>query len=143
LPDAPRPDAAPIPVDAAVVIAVDAAVAVTPVVATGRIRGRVLRKGTTTTYPEVTVQLAGLDDPSISRSVTTGPAKKGAYALENLPAGAYRLYIFDEQSGRDGATEVVVRTGQLVKLDLDLTQIPMRRRPPKPYGAPPARRRIV
>lgn len=142
-PDAPTPDAPP--PDAMVVV--DAAPPLPPDAAIrhkGKVTGRVFRKdGTSERYPEIWLTLASAADPSFVRRTTAGPAKKGAYELADVPPGNYVLYIADETYDGDAQMTVAVKRDEHVKLDIDLNRIALRVRPPKPYGAPPARRRVV
>jgi Carboxypeptidase regulatory-like domain len=136
-PDAP-PDAAPVVVDAAV----DAPPA-PPAQGKGKISGRVFSKvGANTVYYDVGLQLIS-SDRTVIRYAGTNSAQQGAYELQDLPPGTYKLHISDNTQDADAELDVVVGRDQSVKLDIDLARIAMRLRPAKPYGAPPARRRLV
>lgn len=136
--DAATPDtAAPIAPDAA------SMVDLTPVKGKASIRGRVFRSHPQgTIYHEIGLSLVS-PDRSVMLYVATSAALQGTFDFKDVPAGTYKLYIADNTNDGDGELEVVVKSDEILKLDIDLNQVLLRRRPPKPYGAPPARRRVV
>jgi len=135
-PDAPRPlDAAvatPIPIDAP------------QVKHKSKVVGHVFRADPDgRAYHDVNLYLVNASDPTISRYGATSGSLKGAFELTDVPPGNYKLHIADNTNDGDGVMDVTVKKDQVVKLEIDLNRIALRRRPPKPYGAPPARRRVV
>lgn len=140
-PDAPPPDATVV-VDAAPPLPPDAAVP--QVKHKGKIVGRVFRADPDgPAYHDISLYLVSVADPSVNRYATTGPSVKGRYEITDVPPGTYKLHIADNTRDGDGVMDVVIKKDQTLKLDVNLNQIALRRRPPKPYGAPPARRRVV
>lgn len=131
--------------DAAVPMMRDAAptVDLTPVKGKASIRGRVFRSHPQgTIYHDIGLSLVS-PDRSVMLYVATSAALKGTFDFKDVPAGTYKLYIADNTSDGDGEMEVVLKSDEILKLDIDLNGVSLRVRPAKPYGAPPARRRLV
>ena len=93
--------------------------------------------------------IAGVTVHATSRSTPDGPGFTaisgidGRYMLENMPAGVYDLdyYIDDLHLQRGG---IAVRGGVVERIDQRIVTVrPEHHIQAKPYGAPPARRRIV
>lgn len=111
-------------------------------VANGEVRGHVLRHDGTPArgafvnlYSEALRATAGRD----SISVQVGP--DGRFAFPDVPPGRYRIAV--SGLGESPKFEVRAREAAVVKLELDKPKPVDPRQMAKPYGAPPARRRIV
>jgi len=109
----------------------------------GQVRGRVVRDdgqpaggNSVSLYGE---QLRSSHDGIDSISVLADPT--GNFHFDNVPPGEYRIAT----SGLGKEPHVVVRAGQAAVLTLELEPPPKfdPNQAAKPYGAPPARGRIV
>jgi hypothetical protein len=78
---------------------------------------------------------------STGDALTTVTDDKGAFGFNDIPPGEYRMAV----AGKKKQRTVVVRAGKAVVLEVDLDEPPPidTRHMAKPYGAPPARRRLV
>ena len=109
-----------------------------PITANGAIRGTV-RDDSGRLMPRFRLQLSG------SRTTTTDA--NGVFTFDDLPPGRYQVEYGTPYGGRRGPeyTDAVVKAGEVSRVDIQLPPPPPPDRGPccKPYGAPPARRRIV
>lgn len=92
--------------------------------------------------------IAGVTVHAVPRAAPTGPGftaitdERGHYKLENLPSGSYEVtyYYLELQTTR----HVEVREGVAEQVDERVNiQEPRHHEVDMPYGAPPARRRVV
>jgi len=113
---------------------------------TGRIEGTLTE--TSTNQPQDGQQVALVNNATHARLVvTTDPA--GHYMFDNVEPGDYTL-VWDETGNPRRPSRRVsahVADGAQVKLDITITWQPQQQQHhnniPMPYGAPPARRRVV
>jgi hypothetical protein len=131
-----------VPHDAATAPAADAATAARPMPDRqhlGTLRGRITRAGQP--LGNTPLRAIRLETPGFVRDSSTDA--DGAYSFDDLPIGTYRLEIL-VASIRDGWRDIGVPEGVVTTLDIDASVIVHERVPEaKPYGAPPARRRVV
>lgn len=109
---------------------------------TGAVKGQVLRHdGEPLSNASITLYSEQLRTNADGRdSISTQLNAKGEFRVENLPPGDYRLGL----SALSGSPRFTVRLGQVTVLSIELDKPKRDPRPmAKPYGAPPARRRIV
>jgi hypothetical protein len=115
-----------------------------PTVGTGRIRGIVRRSGPPLANT-VLVDLVPLDGTSGGGTVETD--RQGRFVFDKLQPGHYQLQLGGHVSGREPppSIHVDVADGSDQEVVLQLRSPPPVDRGPccKPYGAPPARRRVV
>lgn len=139
---APRQDPAPppLPPPADPAVARDAAVAATDAPAaagSGSIRGRVLVDGQPRPYIAVSVVHATTGQAASAQS-----DMQGAYVIDGLDPGEYRLTARLTNERRPPIEQrVTVRAGEATTVDL--AAVHAHRSIKQPYGAPPARRRVV
>ena len=105
-----------------------------PAIADAVIRGRVTNADTGAPWPNAPIELHGGPQP-----VRTTTDRNGAYVLTGLPAGQYTIVV-GVGARAQRAIQVIQSREQIVDVDVPTY---VRREMPKPYGAPPARRRIV
>lgn len=104
----------------------------------GRVHGRVID---TNGVPEVGAIVELVAGSGRFRAITDGA---GMYVITNVPAGQYTIMV---NGVRDRLIEAAAGEDRVV--DVGTYQAPVQRRPydrsniPKPYGAPPARKRTV
>jgi len=103
----------------------------------GEVRGRITRH--TGEPAQTTVYL--VTDIVGTRSPSTTTDGNGYYRFDDIPAGEYEIRV----SGSKHRVRIVVRPAQAVVLDVAQDEPPKvdTRHMAKPYGAPPARRRVV
>jgi hypothetical protein len=92
--------------------------------------------GSVTIYGEVFRQHPasnGLD------ALTVPVDASGGFVFRDIPPGVYRLAL----SGRGRQETITVRAGEAIVLELTQDKPQRLHHGAKPYGAPPARRRIV
>lgn len=123
------PPPPPLPADAAV----------TPPSSTAALSGIVTEAGTKTPIANVTVELRDAN----GRVSATNTDERGAYELVTVTPGDYQLVLRYSSYDSAGSAQQPVSVRDVpARVDVELPLI--RRAPiPKPYGAPPARRRIV
>jgi hypothetical protein len=116
-----------------------------PPVATGTIAGTVTIENTRTAINGVRVT-ATTDQQGGAATITDA---SGRYRFSNLTAGSYQLTFFQHSNQRFQPSPVVrvvqLGEGATLRVDVALPPLPPPDRGPccKPYGAPPARRRLV
>lgn len=118
----------------------DAAVAeVTPADSSASLSGVVTEAGTQIPVANVTVELRDAD----GQVAATNTDDRGAYELTSVAPGDYQLVLKYSTYDAVGSTQQAVSVREVPgRVDIAL---PISHRAPvaKPYGAPPARRRIV
>lgn len=105
----------------------------------GVLEGVVRDKWTNNPLPNVTVQLR--DQNGLVGAVNTN--ERGAYRFDRVAPGDYQLVVQFHTTDSGGSAQhpvTIFPTGSRVDVTLPTYQ---RAPTPKPYGAPPARRRIV
>ena len=114
-----------------------------PVAGSGRIVGTVLYTGTNVPWANMPVTLVPQDSEMPNRSVQTDAS--GSYVFDGLVPGAYRLMFGYSNHPRRPAPEraVNVTANDTQTVDMQIAPPPQPTHLPTPYGAPPARRRIV
>lgn len=113
----------------------------------GAVHGTVTERGGKPVPAIITV--TSTDDPSGVRTYTrtVGTDDQGRFSIDLLPPGAYTSYAgYDLRKGRmeltgDMSRQFVVKAGDDVVLDYSVELRQMSEA--MPYGAPPARRRVV
>ena len=83
-----------------------------------------------------------------SRAITTVTDAQGRYSFANVPAGTYTVSFdvaYNPRVGPQPRREVTVAEGAVQQVDMSFAPAPPPdySNVPKPYGAPPARRRVV
>lgn len=132
--------AADAPLDAAP--PADASVQAVAPVGNAKLRGRVLVSGKRTPLPGVVVILQS----AVREARTTTTDRAGRYAFDKVVADEYELKVDPDRNGGYGmaqAVMVTLKARQAKTQDVLVVPVPMRTPVPMPYGAPPARRRIV
>jgi hypothetical protein len=110
--------------------------------ANGAVKGHVVRHdgrpvaAYVTLYGQALRSVTGGSD-----SMSVSAAGDGSFSFANVPPGHYRISV----SGLGDSPELDVRAGSAAVIDLELDKPkPVdTRHMAKPYGAPPARRRVV
>jgi hypothetical protein len=105
----------------------------TPEVRTAEIHG-VVTADTGGPAINVEVRASRQGDASV---ISTRTDATGRYAFTNLPAGQYNIF-----APAGAVVQLTVTDGLRAQIDLTI-QRPKAPPPPKPYGAPPARKRVV
>ncbi len=105
-----------------------------PAIADAVIRGQVTNVDTGAPWPDAPIELHGGPQP-----IRTTTDRNGAFVLAGLPAGQYVLVVAVGARAQR-AVQVLQGRDQIVNVDVATYA---RREMPKPYGAPPARRRFV
>jgi len=134
----PAPGSASVPADAQTADAPSSDIVQRPGTA-GVLEGVVRDKWTNNPLPNVTVQLR--DQNGLVGAVNTN--ERGAYRFDGVAPGDYQLVVQFHTSDSGGSAQhpvTIVPTGSRVDVALPTYH---RAPSPKPYGAPPARRRIV
>jgi hypothetical protein len=111
-----------------------------PTAGTGSIHGTVADNGGA--VARVGVQLDGAGVPS--RRTTTD--ERGQYTFTNLPPGNYTITVDYHANPRSGPPRRAASVSDGGTAQIDFTIVPQpydNSNIPKPYGAPPARHRVV
>jgi hypothetical protein len=114
---------------------------------TSRIRGTVTDARTGTPMANVQVTIRALSNPGGRIAGDTRTDASGVYVFDELPAGTY-VVAFPASHPRQGPQQrqVELQVGESRQVDMALHVYVPPNNPnhqPMPYGAPPARRRVV
>ncbi|MBL0220390.1 MAG: carboxypeptidase regulatory-like domain-containing protein [Myxococcales bacterium] len=146
-----QPNDAEVPADAAPADAppnpappADAAVQAVAPVGDAKLRGRVLVSGKRTPLGGIVVILQS----AVREARTTTTDRAGRYVFDKVVADEYELKVDPDSNGGFGmaqAVMVTLKARQAKTQDVLVVPVavPVRTPIPMPYGAPPARRRVV